>query len=421
MSRGASGFRASSIRAGHPDFLDLPWDRRVEDWAGRCDRLENLPRGESRHPVVFVGYDNVSYALKVTEPGRAEHEFDVLRQMEGKRLPAVDAVGHLEVVDPDGERSVLVTQYLAHSLPYHALFTERSLAQYQTHLLDALAGLLVQLHVAGTFWGDCSLANTLFLRDAGTLNAYLVDAETSAVHEQLSDGQRRQELVVMEENMAGSLYDLIAGGRLSENFAVAEAVDAVRSKYEALWDEIHREELLAGSDRFLVEERIRKLNALGFSVGAVEFSGAEQGVKVRAVVTDRTFHRELLHGLTGLAVQERQAQLMMNEIRQVRAWLSQQRGRSVSLSGAAYHWLEETFRPIVRRLEAARANDDLDAAELYCQLLEHKWYLSEAARRDVGYERALDDYLHRISESSVVLPAANEDPETGGGRPSRSD
>lgn len=51
-----------------------------------------------------------------------------------------------------------------------------SLERYRDHLLDAISGLLVQLHLAGTFWGDCSLSNTLFRRDAGALQAYLVDA-----------------------------------------------------------------------------------------------------------------------------------------------------------------------------------------------------------------------------------------------------
>ena len=34
-------------------------------------------------------------------------------------------------------------------------------------LLDALVELLVRLHLAGFFWGDCSLSNTLFRLDAG--------------------------------------------------------------------------------------------------------------------------------------------------------------------------------------------------------------------------------------------------------------
>jgi len=291
---------------------------------------------------------------------------------------------------------VLVTRYLDHSLPYFALFTEQGLARYRDHLLDALAGLLVQLHLSGVFWGDCSLNNTLFLRDAGTLNAYLVDAETSEVHEELDELRRGHELELMEENLGGALYDLVAQGVLPESFPVADTIHVVRAKYEDLWREIQREEVLAPGDRFAMEERIRKLNALGFSVGEVELSDAGQAIRLRAVVTDRSFHRDLLHSLTGLVVQERQAQLMMNEIRQTRAWLSQARDRSVTLSGASHHWMEHLFRPTVATLRAHFADDALDDAERYYELLEHKWYLSERERRDVGHEAALADYLGRF-------------------------
>lgn len=379
--------------------MDLPWDRRIEEWSAHCARVEELPRGESRHPVVFVNYDGVVYALKVLNPGRAEAEYDLLRIMEGKKLPVVEAVGHLRIDNPDGQRSVLVTRYLDHSLPYYALFTEHGLARYRDHLLDALAGLLVQLHLSGVFWGDCSLNNTLFLRDAGTLNAYLVDAETSEAHESLEEPRRRHELDLMEENLAGALFDLVAQGVLPPSFPVAETIQVVRDKYEELWREIQREEVLPPGDRFAMEERIRKLNSLGFSVGELEIADAGQAIRLRAVVTDRSFHRDLLHSLTGLVVQERQAQLMMNEIRQVRAWLSQQQNRSVTLSGAAHHWMEHLFRPTVAMVRARVAEDPLDDAERYHELLEHKWYLSEQARRDVGHEAALEDYVRRLSAS----------------------
>lgn len=390
------GFLSSALKPGHPDFLDLPWDLRFEDWSDHCPRIEDLPRGESRNPVVFVNYDGVVYALKCLAPGRAEPEYDMLRSMEAKKLPVVQAVGHLAIRNLDGERSVLVTRYLDHSMPYYALFTERGLARYRDHLLDALAGLLVQLHLSGVFWGDCSLNNTLFLRDAGTLNAYLVDAETSEIHEHLEEPRRQHELDLMEENLAGAAYDLMAQAILPQDFPVAETIQGVRQKYDDLWREIQREEELTPGDRFAMEARIRNLNALGFSVGEVELAGTGHGIKLRAVVTDRTFHRDLVHSLTGLVLQERQAQLVMNEIRQQRAWLSQQQNRSITLSGAAHHWMERLFRPTVAKIRARIPDDVLDDAERYYELLEHKWFLSERERRDVGHEAAVEDYLARV-------------------------
>ncbi len=80
-------------------------------------------------------------------------------------------------------------------------------------MLDALAQLFVQLHLNGFFWGDCSLSNTLFRRDAGALRAFLVDAETGEQHPSLSDGQRAHDLLIAEENIAGELLDLAARSR----------------------------------------------------------------------------------------------------------------------------------------------------------------------------------------------------------------
>ena len=66
-------------------------------------------------------------------------------------------------------------------LPYRvvALRARPAIPYLGDRLLDALVGLLVRLHLAGFFWGDCSLSNTLFRRDAGALSAYVIDTETS--------------------------------------------------------------------------------------------------------------------------------------------------------------------------------------------------------------------------------------------------
>lgn len=392
------GLLASSLRAGHPDFLDLPWDRPLTDWEGHTDRLERMPAGDSRHPVVFVNYDGRVYAVKSLAQELATREYAALRGMEAKRLPVVTPVGSVHVKTPDGESGIVLTRYLDHSLPYHQLFLQSTLSRYRSSLLDALAGLLVELHLAGVYWGDCSLFNTLFLRDAGRLRAYLVDAETSEVHDSLSDSMREYELQVMFENVTGGMSDLVALGALPDDEPVERAAEAVVTRYGELWDEISREELLVPSDRYRIQERVRRLNALGFSVGDIELTPAGAELKLRVAVTDRSFHRDLLHSLTGFDVQENQAREMMNEIQQQRAYLGELRGHSTSLSAAAFYWVEHLFTPTVDKIRAAIETDDDDRAELYIQLLEHKWYLSERAQRDVGHEAAVDDYIERQSE-----------------------
>ena len=387
-----------SLRVTHPDFLDLPWDLPLKQWQGNCARLEEVLHGLSRHPVVFVNYDGSLFALKELPQGLAEQEYEHLLQIEKERLPVVQAVGHAKTQTVNGDASVLITRFLDRSLPYRTLFMQSSLERYRKHLLDAIAGLLVQLHLAGIYWGDCSLSNTLFRRDAGALQAYMVDAETSEVYPGLvPPASRLHDLQIMEENINGELVDLEAANLLSENMASIPLLDTgayIRLRYQNLWEEITHEDVIGPGEHYRIQERIRALNSLGFSIGEVDLTGTASGdqLRLRVVVTDRNFHRDQLQGLTGLEAEEKQAQLMMNEIQGIKAMLSQEHNRSMTLSAAAYYWLENMYAPTVQLLEPM-IEDHTSAAELYCQVLEHKWYLSERAHHDVGHRLAAEDYL----------------------------
>ena len=261
--------------------------------------------------------------------------------------------------------------------------------------------MLVQLHLGGLFWGDCSLSNTLFRRDAGALRAYLVDAETAEVTESPTPPRLRfHELQVMEENITRELFELRVNGHLPTVEPGVPTLDIgayIRLRYQRLWDEVTREDVIAPEEEYRIHERIRALNQLGFSVGEVELTPLEGGKQLRLhfEVTDRNFHREQLFNLTGLDAEEKQAQKMMNEIHEQRAMLSSDPERNMPLSVAANNWLENKYTPVVERLQPL-VTRQMTPHELYCQLLEHKWYLSEREHRDVGHQAAVDDYLSRF-------------------------
>jgi hypothetical protein len=305
-------------------------------------------------------------------------------------------VGRADTRTTAGEElSVLVTRFLDNSLPYRTLFHAPDLATYRERLLDAVAGLLVRLHLAGFYWGDCSLSNTLFRRDAGELRAYLVDAETSWCDDALSDAQRDQDLLIMEQNLAGDLAGIAAEAPGTP--AGPETGRQVRERYARLWEEITREEILTADESYRIHERIRALNALGFSVGEVELiaTGEKNRLRMRTIVTDRDYHRYQLHTLTGIVAGDRQAQRMLDEIHELQATLARGQHGEVPLSVAAYQWMRERYEPVLCRL-APLVHATGDVPELYCQVLEHKWYLSEREHRDVGLERALEDYLAHV-------------------------
>lgn len=394
-----------SLRAGTPDFLDLPWHLPVSEWSSASEKVEEMPRGLSRHPVVFLNYSGEIYAFKEMPGELAEREYTTLLKIEELRLPAVTPSGHAATLTHQGKTGILITRYLEQALPYRILFQSRSLERYREHLLDAMAGLMVQLHLAGIYWGDCSLSNTLFRRDAGALSAYLVDAETAEISpDRVPPALRHQDLVIMEENIDGDLAEIEASGVPlvgNRNIHRRETGAYIRLRYQQLWEEITREEVINPGETYRIQERIRALNDLGFSVGEIALREAGSGnqLRLKVVVTDRSFHHDQLQGLTGIVAEERQAREMMNEIQQVKAMLSQRYNRNTPLSTAAYYWMEKIYQPAARQLDPL-VEQYGDLPELYCQVLEHKWFLSEQAHHDVGHQAAIEDFIHRFGKGA---------------------
>lgn len=401
------GFRILA-RPGHPDFLDLPWNQPLSTWD--VERIVEVARGVHRHVVKFVDYNGALYALKELPPRLATREYRMLRKMDEEQLPVVGAVGVVNRGAEDGLEDVLITRYLDYSLPYRALFTHRrstpsDVRGLSERLLDALAMLLVRLHLAGFFWGDCSLNNTLFRRDAGALAAYVVDVETGEWHPQLTRGQRQVELEVTMLNVVGGLMDLQSELDLPPDPEPVETAEDLCRRYRRLWDELTREEEVVGPDeRYRIEARMRRLNELGFDVDEVELVSTERGDRLllRTAVTEAGHHRRRLLSLTGLEAQENQARSLLNDLANFRAHLEHKGRRPVAETVAAYQWLSEVFEPTVAAIpEELRAK--LEPVEVFHEVIEHKWFLSERAGHDVGVSEAVESYM------ATVLPDAPDE------------
>lgn len=390
-------------------FRGLPWQKPLEAWAGTVAEVVDLPRGLSRHTVTFITEDGVLYALKSLPANQGQSELSVLRQAESLRLPVVSAFG-LVILDDGSE--VLITNYLVRSLPYRSLFMSSALERYRQSLMDAMAGLMVRLHLTGFYWGDCSLSNTLFRRDASILQAYLVDAECSAFYSApLAPDLRLKDMEILEENVQLELTELASENCLPEGFSHYDTSTIIRRKYHQLWDLVNKQETIQSGEHYRIAERIRQLNLLGFSARDAQLIPTPQGdqLRLKISVTDRSYHRDKLFDITGMQVEEMQARTLVNEIEELRVRLSQERSQNVALDAAAYYWQEQIFKPIMNELSPLaikrqkRQNEadpvlNADPAELYCQLLEHKWFLSERAQHDVGHHAALADYLRQFGE-----------------------
>jgi Domain of unknown function (DUF4032)/Lipopolysaccharide kinase (Kdo/WaaP) family len=379
-------------RTGHPDFLDLPWQDPLEEW--QSERLVRLIRGISRHVVRFVEYDGALYALKELPERPARREWTLLRRLEGQNLPVVEAVGIVTGRGGDLD-AVLITKHLEFSLPYRALFAGSGIPDLRTHLLNALVELLARLHLRGFFWGDCSLSNTLFRRDAGALSAYLVDAETGELHGALSDGQRGYDLDIAQLNIVGELLDVEAEvGSLPRDLDVDETGEEIVRRYEALWAELTREEVFGTNERYKLDERLHRLNQLGFDVEEIQLEATGKGYRLRLdpLVVEPGHHRHRLLRLTGLDAQENQARRMLNDIARFREALERKQGRALPESVVASNWREEVFEPTIAAIPE-ELQGRLPAAEIFHQVIEHRWFLSEKAGTDVGIREAARSYV----------------------------
>jgi tRNA A-37 threonylcarbamoyl transferase component Bud32 len=376
-------------------------------------------RGAERDPSQrrrFVEYGQAIFALKELPERLALREYRLLRRLDDAGVPVVEVVG-VATDRSEGDaalNAVLVTHHLEFSLPYRILFTGRGVPDLRTSLLDALAELLVRIHLAGFFWGDCSLSNTLFRRDAGTLSAYLVDAETGELHPKLTDGQRAHDLVVATENVGGELMDLEAAtDGLPYDIDPLEVADEISRLYEALWTEVTHEEVFGPEENYKIDERLRRLNELGYDVEEVELVGDGERHRLRLDprVMEPGHHRRRLLTLTGLDVQENQARRLLNDIACYRAALAAS-GTRPHESVAAYRWLVELFEPAIAGVPV-ELRGKREPAQLFHEIFDHRWFLSEAASRDVGLETAVASYVENVLPLEPDERALLEDVDFG--------
>lgn len=379
-----------------PALLDLPWNIPLDQWPPEV--LAALPRGISRHIVRFVNLNSNVIAIKEISSFVADREYEMLRDLLRLGAPCVRPIAVITGrTDANGEElnSALITEHLSYSLPYRALFSQYMRPETATRLIDALAVLLVRLHLLGFFWGDVSLSNTLFRRDAGAFAAYLVDAETGELHpEGLTSGKRMYDIELARTNIIGELMDLQAGGLLEEDVDTIGVGDRIVSRYLELWDVLTGEESFSMSERWRVANRIERLNSLGFDVGELSMTTDLDGTHLSIqpkVVDAGHYHRQIMR-LTGLDVQEGQGRRMLNDLEAYRSLWNR---KDEPLEIAAHAWLADVFEPTIAAVPAEMRRK-LEPAEIFHEVLEHRWYMSEEAGYDVSMQDAVADYVANV-------------------------
>ena len=388
---------ATRIVASRPDpaIVTLPWATPLEEWGEPY--VVPLPRGLSRHVVRIVRLGDRTYAVKETVEDIAFREYRLLRDLQRLGLPAVVPQGVVTGrVDKAGEPlpSALLTEHLRFSLPYRSLFSHGLSADNLPSLVDAMVVLLVRLHLAGFFWGDVSLSNVLFRRSAGGFAAYLVDAETGELKPNLSAQMRQYDVTIATENVFGELLDLQASETVGYEVEAHDIVELLEERYHALWGELTAEEEFGASELWRIEQRIERLNDLGFDVDELDIVTDFDGDKIviQPKVVELGHHQRELQALTGLHVEDAQARRLLNDLASFTAAFDLGREDRTLV---ANRWLTKIYEPI-QAMVPAEARGKLEPAEVFHEILQHRWFLSEESGVEADTFEAAEDYIANV-------------------------
>lgn len=378
-----------------PTLLKMPWSTPLEEWS--TDLLAALPRGISRHTVRLIEADGLVFAVKEIGERVAYHEYRNLRRLQELGVPCVVPVAvitHRRGEDGQELTPCLVTEHLRFSLPYRDVFSRDPAAEIVSKLVRALAVLLVRLHLLGFYWGDVSLSNTLFRRDADQFSAYLVDAETGEFHEPLSQGRRLYDVDVARVNIIGELMDLQAAGAIDEDADVIALGNAIEAVYLELWDLVTGELVVEGDAFDAVAKRVEAINALGFDVGELEIEndGNRYRIIIEPAVFSTGFYQKKLLRLTGLDVQDGQAQRLLGEMEVYRAV---RYGGKLPLEAVAHRWMVREYEPVVALIPET-LREKLEPAQIFHEILDHRWFLSQNEQRFVPLMEAAASYFQRV-------------------------
>ena len=380
------------IRPDNPDFLDLPWQDPVDVWDH--ERLVDMPAGVHRHPVVFVAYDEGVYAIKELPVRVARNEYEVLGEIQELTHRAAEPAGLMERtwLDSHEEQSAaVITRYVEHSFPFRSLVTGPGFGARRRQIVDALASLMVELHLNGFFWGDCSLSNALYRYDAGEIESIMIDAETSEIHEQLSHGQREHDIVILTENVAGEMADIAAMSGADIDEADLWLGEDIATRYHDLWKELNDVLIIAADEGYRIRERINRLNEMGFSVHDVEIEPTAEGrlVRMTARVGGRTFNSDRLASITGIDASENQARVILGDLSYFLA--KNQYDSRTQKSVGVFKWLTNVFQPLIDRIAEVWHGDD--PLQGYSDFLHHRMDLATQRGTDVTNEEAFASWM----------------------------
>lgn len=361
------------------ELQSLPWSIPIAEWHRYGVNMLNIKRGVSRHEVVFVKTGRFSFGIKEISEEISKKEIEHYEQLLLRGIHTLVPAGYvvreedpIAVETPIGIQyeknfishtvTVLVTKVLPDSLLYSRNFRQGN----RQKIWDAVVRLFVQLHSNGVYWGDASLANTLvkfekweipFVGLQTILVAYLSDAETVEIQPKLSSSLREADLNFFFESMDWISEDLRTSGVVRDDGGMEGDKLYIKNRYNLLYNVEMKKKIFEQQTSFNIDK----------------FLGS--------ISTPEYVDQFLQH------------------IEEHKWYMGERLLREVTLAAATKDWYDTVFVPIC---ELFRSENILllfkgkTAAELYIEIMNNKYYLSEHVKKDVGMIAAMRDYAIRF-------------------------
>lgn len=364
----------------------LPWHVPLDTWQDHGVLLIPVKCGISRHIVRFVENGGRRFAIKETTSESAKRELASYEVLMRRNIPTIvpagvivrdDGVGVVQTpigTQPEKrETGYLVTELMEKVIPDSLLFRRGFSTENRQRIWDAVIHLFVQLHSNGIYWGDASLANMLIhfrtepvpqLGRRTILRAILADAETVEIHPAISDRLRIADIDFFLESMLWTEADLKASGILRDPLVTLDDQQYLLRRYK---------------ERFAVEQEMQSFEL------------------VTAIDVDR---------LMGNFDAKGYGKLLLQHIQEHKWYMSERMGKEVPLTEAASDWYGSVFKPVCKIFNDYGLPDhfpDKTASSLYVEIMEHKYFMSQRERCDVGLVPALKDFSVRFGRPEPLV------------------
>jgi hypothetical protein len=406
--------------------------------------------------VLFVEAGQRRYAVKETSPRAAEHEIAVFEELVRRGCRTLECVGYVVVggepvavgemggrtVYVSGDTGYCITRLAEHVLPQSVLYRYPFTDANKRLLWSAVAELLLDLHEAGVYWGDPSLANVLMDLSGQRLTAVMADAETAElVQGPLDEGLRQQDLDAFVESLEWQAEDIRLARGLAEDQRLVTEGDV--AYFVARYAGLRSERLHArrGGQVFAhaldrahdLQQQMRRLNALGYgilqlvqrSTQAVRPRLAERPLHpVRASTGDANageaawraatlrpgWYVHRVRELLGVRVPRPYAQRLYQHLLVHKWLLSEQAGHDVGMDRAARDWNAHFHQPALAFVASYLPGADSGTTyATYLAILDHTWEMSQRERRTVSLEEGAVDYALAQAPPSPLAPADAEE------------